>query len=322
MRRGDRRLFFTALVAPLAVAFGGCVSHAPYPPNWPSAVAGGHAGCKALRGSFDNVGSWVVSGDRDERLLAALFFPLQSSEPLRHHAERRAVSHLTFDAAPGGDIDVRAWVGDAVLFERTLTSQEVGCKEERSVFSSKGWVLDGLVAAAARVSSRYSIALASDGSLVMEQREVGAGVIFLVVPMASKATTWLRFTPYDEATRPMNAPYGVRSAGVPSRRLLPPAEAPSGTAYGEAEDCIRVAKARSANPAGESSLERLGGRATADFLIGDRHGELVASGDSHDTFGWVPASHGLRVEKLHWEPPAVTDYYALCLLEKGFRWES
>jgi hypothetical protein len=36
---------------------------------------------------------------------------------------------------------------------------------------------------------------------------------------------------------------------------------------------------------------------------------------------YIPATHGLQIEKPHWQPSSAADRYVICLLRKGYRWE-
>lgn len=193
-------VFLAAAVCALfaSVGLGGCVSRTGYPASWPSRTLQATDRCEPIRGSFENVGAWAMADERDERLLAGLLFPLGNGEPMSRHQDRRDVTHVTFDGIDETNVTVRGWVGTAARFERQLAAPELSCDEGRWVLRSTTWEVEGAVGAAARVSSRYEMAIAQDGSLVMEQRELGAGVIFMIVPIGTKASSWLRFPPARE----------------------------------------------------------------------------------------------------------------------------
>lgn len=201
------RLLSTAAAV---IIVSGCISHTRYPASWPDAVVADSEACTPLSGSFNNVGAWAASGEMDQRLLAALFFPLGINEPGNRYEERRAASHVSFDSREDGSVDVRAWAGEELLFERLLADPDLDCEEGRLEFRQTEWQLSGSIGTVVRVRSRYLIALASDGSLVMEQRELGAGVAFMIVPVAGKKSSWLRFEAHVES----GAGEAIRSDGL------------------------------------------------------------------------------------------------------------
>jgi hypothetical protein len=200
--RASNPIFVTALRWMLFVAVGlnGCISRATYPASWPKQVRQAADRCEPIRGSFENVGSWAVSHEMDERLLAGLFFPLGSGDPISAHQARRDVTHVTFSDGEEGNLMVTGWIGREPRFERLLTPADLACDRGKWVFRDATWEVEGAVGAAARVSSRYQIAIVEDGSLIMEQRELGAGVLFMILPIGTKATTWLRFVPARAGT--------------------------------------------------------------------------------------------------------------------------
>jgi len=197
----DVRFTFVLVALFGTLCLGGCISHTPYPASWPSHGRQPTDHCEPMLGSFENVGSWAASQDMDERLLAGLFFPLRSGEPMTNHQERRDVTHVTFDDCGNGDVMVTGWISHERRFERLLTTQDLACQQGYWIFRDSGWEVEGSVGAVGRVSSRYEIALAEDGSLIMKQNELGGGVIFMIVPIGTKATTWLKFAPLRVSTQ-------------------------------------------------------------------------------------------------------------------------
>ena len=158
-----------------ALGLCGCVSTADYPAAWPTQSHPPVEACEPLRGSFQNLGTWAVSDEIDERILASLFFPLGQDEPTAHEQDRRDVTHVTFDAGETGSVIARGWIADTPRFERVLMAPDFLCEEGRWVFRDTTWEAEGMVGSVARVASRYEMGIAEDGSLIMEQREIGAG---------------------------------------------------------------------------------------------------------------------------------------------------
>lgn len=104
-------------------------------------------------------------------------------------------------------------------------------------------------------------------------------------------------------------------------RLLPPEGAPAWSGYSQAEACLEQASTSEDTPDGQA-LASLGGRSTQAFIMQDGKGGALLPNGSVIGNDWIPATHGLRVEKQHWELLSVADRYVICLIHTGYRWEN
>lgn len=317
---------FIVCIIPCLLSITGCMT-TPYPGDWSRTVHKTASQCPDLTGSYENIGLWANgSADDDKAMLARVFFPVRPTEPLMKYHELQAVSHVTFvDRGDDGAV-VKAWVGDELLIERNLTSLQLPCREGRRVYHDASWDVGGappVLLVVARTSSDRLISLAADGSLVMENIEFSMGAVWFI-PVAAKARTWYRFprtspdTPSLHSDR--NSPHGVRSGTAPAYSLLPPEGRPKSPGYSDGTACLDQERGKDVMP-DPQALPMLGGRSTQSFIIQyGRDGSLNPEG-RHDGRTWVPATHSLRIEKLHWQPPSVADRYVICLLSKGYQWE-
>lgn len=299
----------------------GC-STGPYPDDWAPLPGVVEPRCADLKGSYENYG--VQDDGARITLASVLFRDKGTSESLRFY-EQLAVSHLSFDHLEDGGFVVSAWVGEELLMKRSLSPAQLPCEEGNLTYRDEEWYLGGVapfLPVAGRSSIARSLSRASDGSMVVENREISVGAA-VVVPLAVKRRYWYRFlqTAADPSHRYDNEdrPRGVRATAKPAYRLLPPEDAEKWSGYGIASGCLsRVTK--SGKPAEGKALSALGGRSTQSFLLGNRDGSIWVSGTVVGS-NWIPVTHDLRIEKQHWHPPWVSDHYVLCLLEKGYVWE-
>lgn len=304
------------------ICAAGCAT-SPYPDDWPRPIAATASQCPDLTGSYENFGHW---DDGDRIILATLFFPLAHNEPLVKGYELLAVSHVTLEHQGNNDLVVRAWVGAEQLMERQLPASQLPCREGRIVFHDGSWGLDGVAPFLPVVyhsSVDRLLSLASDGSLVIENQEFTKGAI-IVIPVAAKAQYWYRFLRVSPDSpgqlNDVNRPRGVHTGTSPDYRLLPPEGAPAWSGYSQAGTCLDQASKSEDTPDAQV-LASLGGRSTQAFIVQDgRGGALLQNGNVIGN-DWIPATHGLRVEKQHWEPPSIADRYVICLLQNGYRWE-
>jgi len=288
-----------------------CSTTTPYPTDW--AQPQDTEGCPVLTGAFDNHGDWVLDDDHDQRLLASIFFPLVD-------LEANAVTHVSFNVIDGTTV-ARAWVGPVILAERELSDSELGCQSNALIYHDSGWAAEGQIGAAAKVHSVYTLRRTHGGELVMSQNDSWAGVI-VVVPVAGKALTWLRFKPFDPGTSlHARGPRGVRSVPQSIRSLRPPEGARKWSAYEQAKRCLILGQAFTDAPLSEEQLRLLDGHSTQAFVLGKKNVTAWPNGIADKEMGWIPAEHSYQVEKLNWELPAFTDHYVLCLLEQGYSWE-
>jgi len=305
------------------VCLGGCAA-APYPDSWPEPLTTPASQCPDLTGSYENFGVW---DDGDRIILAGLFFPLGHNEPLQKNYELSAVSHVTLEHQRNNNLVVRAWVGDVQLMERQLPASQLPCREGRLVFHDQSWGLDGvapLIPVAYYSSVDRLLFLASDGSLVIQNNELTTGAV-IVIPVAAKAEYWFRFLAVSAdspgQSKDVHRPRGVRTSTSPDYRLLPPEGAPAWSGYSQAKACLEQASTSEDAPDAQA-VASLGGRSTQAFILQDgRDGALLPHGSVIGN-DWIPATHELRVEKQHWKPLSVADRYVICLLQKGYRWES
>ena len=306
-----------------AALLAGCITSS-YPKNWPNTVPAAASECTDLTGSYENFGFW---GDGERIVLASLFFPLSSNEPLINNYERKAVTHITFAYRGDNDLVVKAWVNNQLLMERLLTASELSCREGRNVYHETAWALDGVppfLPVFHHTDTDRLLSLASDGSLVMENHDVSKGVA-IVIPFLVKANYWFRFprTSHDSSGQinDGNRPQGVRTGTTPAYRLLPPEGSSKWSGYKDASDCLEQA-AKSEETPDPQALALLGGRSTQAFILQDgkdgalsQHGSIIGN-------NWIPTTHELRVEKQHWQSQSVTDRYVICLIAKGYRWDA
>jgi hypothetical protein len=68
------------------VGLSGCSTQTVYPASWPTLISQTTDHCEPLRGSFENVGSWAVSQDMDERLLASADLACEKGHWMFRHA--------------------------------------------------------------------------------------------------------------------------------------------------------------------------------------------------------------------------------------------
>jgi len=307
------------VLIPLAIV-SGCVN-SPYPAAWPESAAVSDTACAPLHGTFNNTGE---SSDTVEAVLAPVFFPVGINEPLMVNYELNAISTLTFEALDNGTHLVRAWVGSELYRERQLDADQLTCEAGRLVYRDVSWHMDGIapfLPVVYRTSVDRSLTLATDESLLMENRELSAGTA-LVIPVGLKARFWFRFLPADAVARSQgdgSQPGGLREIAGPSRLLEPPVDALPWSGYDDAQQCLDHAIATQGKPDPRAAL-LLEGRDTQDFFVQSaRNNPLVPMGTVVGN-NWRPGTHQLRIRKLHWQVPAVADNYVICLLDKGYHW--
>jgi hypothetical protein len=245
-------------------------------------------------------------------------------EPGLTHYELVAVSHLTLVPLDTGALTVQAWVGDELYGERHLPPGQVPCRDGKIIYNNSSWHAGGaapFLPIVYRSSIEHGISLGTDGSLMMENNEFSAGAA-LVIPIGIKARYWYRFAPVGPEV-PGNSeeslPRGVRPAPGTSFPLEPPETAIPWSGYDLARNCLD--RAISSNGEVDPRAPTLlAGRYTQDFFIQyGEAGELLPTGTVVGN-NWLPGTHGLRIQKLHWQVPAIADNYVICLLDKGYRW--
>ncbi len=180
------------------------------------------------------------------------------------------------------------------------------------------WNQQGTIGAALWSKMTFRAALDTEVGLILRGSGKGAGLVFMVVPVAGSETTWWRFPALtgDIPDHP-HPPEGVRAAPTEVWQLLPPAKVPIWGSYDEARSCLTAAQ--SPIPKREASQQQISAELdSSDFLTGTRDGKLAIVGWAHPKYGWVPGSLDLRVKKQHWAAPDTGDRYVECLLTLGF----
>jgi len=311
-------------VIPCLISIVSCVTTTPYPNDWSQRATHTPLLCPDLTGSYENNGLRAEgSADKNVSMLTGILFPDkdQGGWQLLDYAEELAISHVIIEDRGDNGLLVKAWVGDELLMESLLTAPQLSCVDGHRIYHATYWDLRYPIMA--RSSRDSTISLAVNGSLVIQIQESGAGVI-LFVPIAGKSQDWYRFNQTSpDTTGPhndSNSPKGVRSGTAFSYRLLPPEGKPESSGYSDETKCLNQERGKDVTP-DPQALAMLGGRSTQTFIIQyGRDGPLYPEG-TYDGEKWIPATHGLRIEKLHWQPPSVADRYVICLLRKGYRWE-
>lgn len=297
----------------------GCAT-SPYPADWAPPLHGTGTDCAGVPGRFENIGRW---DNGDPIAMAHLLFPVQLSEPGMLNYERFAVTSVSIAFRDETTLDIEAWVRDELLFERQLAGEEFECLQGQLALHTSSWGLNSVMflPVVYRTSVEHLLSRAEDGALIVENHELSGGAV-AVVPIGAKARYWFRFEPSPAARAPADVarlPRGVRAQSTPAQVLRPPDDAPDWSGHGRAKECLKQASDDSETPVlADASL--LKGRSTQAFVLQNIDGVLVPNGIVRGR-DWLPATHELRVEKQHREPPELTDRYVLCLLAKGYRWD-
>jgi hypothetical protein len=325
-----RQIHYILCVIPCLLSIVGCITTTPYPNDWSQRATNTTVLCPDLTGSYENSGLRAEgSADKDVAMLTTILFPDPEQGlgwQLLNSAEELAISHVTIEDRGDNGLLVKAWVGDELFMESLLTAQQLSCVEGRRIYHDTYWGLDGLwpgLPLVTRNSADSTISLAVNGSLVIQKQVSGAGV-FIVIPIAGKSQNWYRFNQTSPGATGLHndskSPKGVRSGTAPAYRLLLPEGKPKSRGYSDETKCLNLERGKDVTP-DPQALAMLGGRSTQTFIIQyGRDGPLYPEG-TYDGEKWIPATHGLRIEKLHWQPPSVADRYVICLLRKGYRWE-
>lgn len=170
-----RRAFARSIAASLALLVAGCVTvdETEYPAWWP-ALALAASGCPDLTGTFDN----ADVDDREPRPLAKWL--VQTADPLRQ------VHRVALDGPRAGTLRLRLLDADGatLLVDEWREGRDYRCQdgwlERRQPELSMLGVVNRHVARLAR-SNR--------GDVVVQDTDVGGGVV-LVVPMLASFRSW------------------------------------------------------------------------------------------------------------------------------------
>ncbi|MDX1407606.1 MAG: hypothetical protein R3330_05715 [Saprospiraceae bacterium] len=312
----------------IAVQFGiaGCISTTPYPDEWSPLGINTTSQCPNLTGSYENFGlSATDPADRYKPMLAEVFFPQDGPG----YTVLKAVSHVTIDDQGDDGLVVKAWVGDELLVERLLIASQLPCIEGGRVYHAPSWsfVSSGSfpipIFGAGHTSTDYLISLAANGSLVIQIKEIDIGII-MVIPVAGMGQGWYTFHRTSPETPGLhtnsNSPQGVRHGMTPAYSLLPPDGKTESSIRWDAKTCLNMESWLGVTP-DQQAKALLGGRSTQAFVMQYCKDNCELQPQFRDWRRYVPATHTLRIEKMHWQPPTVADRYVICLLRKGYRWE-
>lgn len=194
----------------LCVIFGllniaGCTSTiTPYPADWSKSISNPVMECPDLTGSYENSGVMHrASIGRVQCTLAWFFFPEcreggpDYGPPACNQCTE--VTHVTVDNSDGDMLVVKAWIGDDIFKERLFNSSQLSCDKGRRIIHDSTWFGGVLpvwyppLAILGHDSTDNLITLASDGSLVVESKELRVGTLFLMPLDITSAQSWLKF---------------------------------------------------------------------------------------------------------------------------------
>lgn len=163
--------------AALALMLSGCASveRQDYPADWPPLVPAA-GGCPELSGSYANRGqgmqmlaAWVIEGS------AQALAPIEL---------------VQFDGPASGGLDIRLLdrQGRLLAARRWQEGTQYHCVDGKlAIDRDRGFTMVGVA-----MSMQARLARAGDGSLVVESREAGGGVV-IVVPYLGSYRTWSRY---------------------------------------------------------------------------------------------------------------------------------
>jgi hypothetical protein len=187
----NQRKFHIFLIVAVCAALGaGCSYHAEYPAHWPEIAAAGSELCPELAGTYRNAGErWAGEGCSPQYLP-----PYLSSYFFTDAATAAKAEVIVLSAPEDGRLRVEAENnGSAFMWVEKYRGSDYSCvdgwltvSETRSVAENvSGWE-----------RTVYGMRRASDGSLIVQIRSSGAGVVFVVL-VAGSATEWVRFEKAD-----------------------------------------------------------------------------------------------------------------------------
>jgi hypothetical protein len=100
-------------------------------------------------------------------------------------------TRISFSLPTSDTLNVTVWEGTRRVFARTLTSPgRFSCKAGRVVIRDRRFVAESAVAGWQSVTITLS---STDDYLVEKVEEFGVGLVFLVLPVGGKTTSWYRF---------------------------------------------------------------------------------------------------------------------------------
>jgi hypothetical protein len=183
----------------------GCTSTiTPYPADWSKSASNTDRQCPDLTGSYENSGVMHrASIGRVQCTLAWFFFPECRQDGPEYGPPTcnlcTAVTHVTVDESDDDKLVVKAWIGVDIFKERLFTSSQLSCDKGQRIIHDSTWFGGVLpvwyppLAILGHDSTDNLITLASDGSLVVESKELRVGTLFLMPVDITTAQSWLKF---------------------------------------------------------------------------------------------------------------------------------
>ena len=181
---------------------GGCASSTPYPETWTPPADGASGWCRTPQGVFQVVPAAGTPAPDDARQslgLQEIFF----GDLLNGFA----ITHVSLDTLPGGELRARPWVGDVALAEaRIIAPSRRGCRSDRWRVST-GWDVDGFMITAgllytggiivpAASEQHFVLGRTALGELTVRYRARTAGTLFLFFPFRSvEQDAWFLYPP-------------------------------------------------------------------------------------------------------------------------------
>lgn len=178
------------LVLVIAVVAPGCSSHGVYPVEWGGLSPAVGDSCPTLAGEFQNAGERAVpqggSPQYSPPNLSSYFLADTAT------AARAKRVRLTGDADEALKVEL---FGENIALEPLILQrqEDYRCEDGWLLLESSRWMAEQV---SGFESLTYRLRKADDGSLVVQVRASGVGVIF-VVPVAGSSTEWHRFPPVE-----------------------------------------------------------------------------------------------------------------------------
>ena len=172
----------------------GCVNIHAYPVAWPDRRTTPVGSCADISGSFGRCD--MDTGANGYQCLT--LFLNHTENRLLAPAQRLAGdnAHVTIEQNEN-TIAVSYWADGAVISRKDLTKNGPAgfrCEPDGVVVSSSGDAMPQNMAG--YMPSTYTLAKASDGSLVVKYQDYGAGLGSGFIPIAGVDTIWERAVPY------------------------------------------------------------------------------------------------------------------------------
>lgn len=190
MDMNQRKFHIFLIVAVCTVLGPGCSYHAEYPAHWPEIAAAGSELCPELAGTYRNAGErWAGKGSSPQYQP-----PYLSSYFFTDAATAAKAGVIVLSEPEDGRLRIEAGNnGGAFMWAEKYRGSDYNCEDGWLTVSETRSVAENVSGWERTV---YWIRKASDGSLIVQIRSSGAGVVF-VVPVAGSTTEWVRFAPAD-----------------------------------------------------------------------------------------------------------------------------